>query len=121
MKKILLLPLLPLLLCSCSKQDRWKSPVGWCVWEIEQYEGYDEGFAYTYERPNYPIYEEYKGKNSIDVYIITTYTDELRSEWFCFIEYKASPFTTSVRSDNVIFIDCDVVWEINMEEWARVY
>ena len=94
MKKLLLL--LSLLLCSCSTQERWKSPVQWCIWEIEQYEGYEEGFAYTYKNV-YPLDYKIESKYSLDAFIITTYTDELRAEWFCFLEYKSSPLTTSVR------------------------
>ena len=119
MKKLLLL--LPLLLCCCSKFVVEKyTPLGWCLWEIRKHEGYEDAYVYTYVEPQYPIDEEYTGNNSIKDYIITTYTDELRTEWFCFIEYK-NTIKRFLNENDVYLIDCDVVWEINYEEWGRTY
>lgn len=119
MKKLLLFAFsLSLLFCGCSKVEK-RTPLGWCLWEIQKHQDYEDVIAYTYEEPNYPIEEEYTGPYSCDVYIITTYTDELRTEWFCFIEYKTSK--RYLEPSDVIFIDCDIAWEINMEEWGRTY
>ena len=120
MKKLLLLLILPLLLVGCSKSKVEKyTPLGWCLWEIRKHEDYQDAYVYTYEEPYYPIDEEYTGSNLVDAYVITTYTDELRTEWFCFIEYKTSK--KLLTWNDIVDIDCDVVWEINYEEWGRTY
>lgn len=120
MKKLLLLLLFSALcLTSCAKVGD-KTPLGWCLWEIRKHEGYQDAYVYTYEEPHYPIDEEYTGNNSINVYIITTYTDELRTEWFCFIEYK-NTIKKYLNENDIYLIDCDVVWEINYEEWGKEY
>lgn len=115
MKKLLLLPLL--LLTSCSRQN-YKTPLGWCVWEIQEHENYEE-LCYTYQKM-YPNDYEEESKYSMDCYAITTYTDELRTEWFCFIEYIPIMFTDLIPGKNIINIDCDVVWELNYEETGEV-
>lgn len=111
MKKLFLIPLLLLSLASCIRKGD-KTPLGWCVWEIQKHEGY-EGCYYTYQEPS-PHYYKFESKNNVDSYIITTYTEELRTEWFCFIEYSKT-IKKYLSPEDVYLIDCDVVWEINLE------
>ena len=40
MKKTLLLLLPLLMLCSCNN-EKTNTPLGWCVWEIQKHEGYE--------------------------------------------------------------------------------
>lgn len=115
MKKLLLLPLL--LLTSCSRQN-YKTSLNWCVWEIQKHENYEE-CSYTYQEV-YPRDYEEESKYSINCYIITTYTDELRTEWWCFIEYIPTMFSDLILDRNVVTIDCDIVWELNYEETGEI-
>lgn len=116
MKKIfsLLIPLLFLISCSQSGD---RTPLGWCIWEIQKHEGYEN--CYYTVQDVYPL--DYKSESDFNAnaYIITTYTEELRTEWFCFIEY-AKTIKKYLSPKDVVSIDCDIVWEINYEETGTI-
>lgn len=116
MKKMLSLVLLSIAticLCSCSNEEK-RTPLGWCVWEIQTHEGYEE-CTYTYQEIEPKTYK-LESKNALDCYIITTYTEELRSEWYCFVEYNKKNPMRYLSAKDIYSIDCDLVWEINYEE-----
>ena len=109
MKK-LLLPLLLLTLCGCTKQGD-KTPLGWCVWEIQKHEGYEE-CVYTYQElnPYETIQEERKNDNyKINAYIITTYIYQEKAEWLCFVEYK-NIYKKYLNEKDIYTIDFDILY-----------
>ena len=114
-KKLLLLPLLALCLTSCIfPQDGDKTPLGWCIWEIQKHEGYED-CAYTYQ----DVYakdmqEEASMGGRVYAYIVTTYIYPTRTEWFCFIECKKTD-KKYLNSSDVLLIDCDVIWEADYD------
>lgn len=113
MRKILL-PLLAICLTSCLYKEGDKTPLGWCLWEIQKHEGF-ERCGYTYQN----IYAEDFQKeasqgNKISAYIVTTYVYPMRTEWCCFIEYR-NTWKEFLNEDDVVSIDCDVIWEENYE------
>lgn len=109
MKKLLLIPLLLFGICGCYKAER-KTPLCWCVWEIQRYEEYED-CTYTYQDIKPTKYKE-ESKYFLNAYIITTYTDDFRTEWYCFIESKNNLLVTY---ENIICIDCDIVYEIEID------
>lgn len=118
MKKLLSLVLLSIAtacLCSCSNEEK-RTPLGWCVWEIQTHEGYEE-CTFTYQEIEPKSYK-LESKNALDCYIITTYTEELRGEWLCYVEYNKKAIEKYLTAKDVYSIDCDLVWEINYEEWG---
>ena len=113
MKKLLLL--LPLLLTSCSVKRY--SPLQYCLWEIATHEGYNE-FSYFYnELINNELQEEADEGCSLYAYYITTFTEEVKGEWFCIIECKCNSFfgnatgQSAYTPDEVVLIDCDLAFE----------
>lgn len=118
MKKLLSLVLLSIAaicLCSCSNEEK-RTPLGWCVWEIQKHEGYED-CMFTYQDllpQNYKL----ESKNALDGYVITAYTEELRGEWCCFVEYNKKTSMRYLAERDIYSIDCDLVWEINYEEWG---
>lgn len=116
MKK-LLLPLLLMSVSACYKEGD-KTPLGWCVWEIQKREKYED-CTYTYQEVR-PLDYKKESRYSLDAYIITTYTDEFRTEWYCFIEYKKT-LKKYLNESDIYDIDCDMVWEIKYDDWGYTY
>lgn len=115
MKKLKLLALLPLLLLSSCGEEK-RTPLGWCLWEIRKHQGYEDLLFYSSKEIPYSILkEEYSGKNDLHGYIVETYTDEMKTEWWCYIETKKTIFK-AIPSDNVVYIDCDEIYSINFSE-----
>ena len=82
MKKAILL--LPFLLLPGCKQETKQSTLEWCIIEIAKNEKYSQ-FTYTYEllySHNVSLYD------NLDYYIITTYTNTKRTEWYCNVSYN---------------------------------
>ena len=112
MKKLILLPLL-LLLISCNNSVK-KTPLGWCIWEIQTHEGY-ENCAYTYQEVYAnDLQKEASMGGKYYAYIITTYSYPMRTEWFCEIECKKTS-SKYVSEEEVYVIDCDVLYEVCYE------
>lgn len=105
MKKLLFL--LPLLLTSCSIKRY--SPLQYCLWEIESHEGYEE-FSYFYHDFSSQYQDEADKDCKMYAYYITTFTDEVKGEWFCFIECRRNGYM-GYTPDEVILIDCDLAFE----------
>lgn len=106
MKKVKLLALLPLLLLSSCGEEK-RTPLGWCLWEIQKHEGY--------ENPDFMSYEKGTAKGT---FLITTIThnETLETKWICCIDYKISLFSYNekeplLKAKDVILIDCDVLEE----------
>lgn len=113
MKKLLLLFLPLLMLCSCVQQGD-KTPLGWCVWEVQKHEGYED-CAYTYQEVHVKdIQKEATMGGVVDAYIITTYSYPTKAEWFCFIEYKKT-IKKFLNQSDILCIDCDVIYEIDYD------
>lgn len=102
---------IPLLLCGCVKEGD-RTPLDWCLWEIEKHQGY-ECCLYTYEEIS-PKNYKLESKNNVDGYFITTYTEDKRTEWCCFIEYTKT-MKRFLNEYDVFLIDCDIIYEINIE------
>lgn len=115
MKKSKLLTLLPLLLLSSCGEEK-RTPLGWCLWEIQMHSGYEDLLFYSSkEIPNSILKAEYSGKNDLYGYIVETYTDEMKTEWWCYIETKKTIFKT-IPSDYVVYVDCDEIYSVNFSE-----
>lgn len=109
MKKVKLLALLPLLLLSSCGEEK-RTPLGWCLWEIQKHDGY--------ENPDFMSYEKGIEKGT---FLITTIThnETLETKWACCIDYKISllEYNTKVenepflKAEDVISIDCDILEE----------
>lgn len=109
MKNKKLLLLLPLLLTSCSIKRY--SPLQYCLWEIQSNEGYEE-FSYFYnELTNNELQEEADEGCSLYAYYITTFTEDVKGEWFCIIECRQVGYKT-YTPDEVVLIDCDLAFEM---------
>lgn len=86
-----------------------KTPVQWCMSEIYHTEGYEDA-RYIYQELKYAEYEsdEY-------TYIITTYTDEHKTEWACFIKAQHSNFfyratgKQTYSYNEILDFDCDEI------------
>lgn len=112
MKKVLviLIASIMLMFCSaCSLPER-KTPYGWCMWEIEKHEQYEEFDIFGWD------FQEVMSSESngrAKCYIITVMSNEPINDdiafdyWFCFIEYKYNPFWEGITREQITAIDCD--------------
>ncbi len=111
LNRLLLIPFL--LLTSCDDTE-WKTPLEWCVNEIQKQENYDGDWSY--------IYNEIKNHDEVgthywNAYYITAFAYDRIGEWYCFIEcehknFFAKIFTSKIYSlEDIITIDCDLVRE----------
>ena len=107
MKKILVLFVF---LLTCCSTDNKKSPLSWCLWEISKHEDYSE-FEYCYqELYSYNIESQTTAKN----YRIITYTVHKETVWLCYIEYQAKGYSETIKSNQVIKIDCDIAYIVSV-------
>ena len=100
---------------TCEYHKNSKTPLGWCIWEIHKHEYYDCDFTYYYKdlEPKSEIKKEADKGCEIYCYYITTFTDEYKTEWYCFFEgFHRNWFDHAFeciyyRPDEVYIIDCD--------------
>lgn len=111
MKKLFLIPLILFSICGCSEKEK-RTPLSWCIWEIQRHENYED-CTYTYQ-DIYPIDYKEESNYYLNAYVITTYTNDFRTEWYCFIEYKNN-LLSAFPYKNIICIDCDILFEIEID------
>ena len=95
------------------------SPLQYCLWEIQNNEGYNEEFTYTFEElePKSEMQKEAHKDCVIYAYYITVFTNDRKGEWYCFIECKMPWYISGFgepkgyRPSEVIAIDCDLAIE----------
>lgn len=111
LNKLLLIPFL--LLTSCDGTER-KTPLQWCINEIQKQENYDSDWSYIYN--DIKNHDE-AGTYSWHAYYITAFTDDRIGEWYCFIDCEPKNFFYKMFElkayswEEVITIDCDLVRE----------
>ena len=113
-----MLPLLLLTLCGCNKEER-KTPLEWCVWEINKHEDYScTDYGYTYQDIKEHTLEEEVEKGTLYTYYITFFADDRVGYWYCgiIVEPKFPHFVLDDRyvPNEVLAIDCDLVYEVKI-------
>lgn len=89
-------------------------PLQYCIWEIQKHEGYDCEFSYFYDRlqPEKEIQKEADKGCILYAYYITTFTDDRKGEWYCFVEANhSSIFFGGHKPREIVAIDCDLAFE----------
>ena len=96
-----------------------KTPVAWCLWEIQTHEDYDCDLTYYVQElePKSEIKKEADKGCNLYCYYIITFTDDRKGEWYCFIECRHKNLFDKTfdyrayRPDEVVLIDCDLAFE----------
>lgn len=94
-------------------KDR-REPLYYCIQEIYKHENYDCDFTYFYEElePKNEIKKEAHSGCDLYAYYITTFTNDRKGEWYCFIEcIKSNSLFKGYKPKEVILIDCDIAFE----------
>ena len=102
-------------LCHLTKNRA--APIRYCISEISKHENYDTEFTYIYQE----LESTKEVRNSADsgcdlyAYYITTFTDDRKGEWYCFVEFKQHriPFIAYdiYAPEDLVIIDCDLAFE----------
>ena len=97
-----------------------RDPLYYCLWEIHTHEDYDCDFTYFYEElePKSEIRKEADPGCDLYAYYITTFTDDRKGEWYCFIECKSNSIFKGYNPEEVVLIDCDIAIETFYGEYV---